>query len=139
MTDLWKDKVTIYNDIPANGKEQRRFDRFVVDKCSVQGGFDDKTTDTVRKVVNTKTVITKDIVHYKQFDDYIALNANDRDNYYTASVGDFIVFGIVEDTVNSAQEFMQLQNKYKNNGIKIVSVNQWIKGMYVDNITMSNV
>ena len=54
MTDLWKDKVTIYNDIPANGKEQRRFDRFVVDKCSVQGGFDDKTTDTAIRQIKDK-------------------------------------------------------------------------------------
>ena len=30
-TDLFNQKVTIYNDIPSDGVTERRFDRFVID------------------------------------------------------------------------------------------------------------
>ena len=35
-TDLFNSKVTIYNDIPSDGVNARRFDRFVIDLCNIQ-------------------------------------------------------------------------------------------------------
>ena len=38
-TDLFSSKVTIYNDIPSDGVNARRFDRFVIDICNIQKGI----------------------------------------------------------------------------------------------------
>ena len=38
MTDFFKQKVTIYNDIASDGVNARRFDRFVIDLCNIQKG-----------------------------------------------------------------------------------------------------
>ena len=64
MTDLWKQKVTIYNDIPKTAVEERHFDRFVIDKCSIQGGIVNEADGTISNIVNAKTIITKDVEHY---------------------------------------------------------------------------
>lgn len=61
MTDLWKQKVTIYNDIPKTAVEDRHFDRFVIDKCNIQKGMLQNADGTIEKVVNAQTIITKDI------------------------------------------------------------------------------
>ena len=52
MTDLWKNKVTIFNDIPKNAVEDRHFDRFVIDKCNIQGGIVSKADGTIENIVN---------------------------------------------------------------------------------------
>lgn len=138
MTNLWKSKATIFNDI-SQADGTRLFERFVIDKCQVSGQLVDKANETIRNVVNAKTVITKDIEHYKSPIEYVSLSQEERENYYTAQVGDFIVFEEVDDVITNAQEFLKLQTKHKNNGIKIVSVSANINGMAVDNVMMTNV
>lgn len=138
MTPLFTQKVTIYNNIPETAVEPRRFDRFVISQCTVQGGFVDKANGTIRNVVNAKTVITKDTEHYKSPDEYTALPTDQRANFYTVQMGDFAVFSEVDDVVTTAMEFSQLQQKYKNNGIKVSSVSSFLNGMGVDNVTFTN-
>lgn len=138
MTDLWGSRVTIYNDVPASEISGRAFERFVIDKCNIQGGFVDKSDGTIRSVANAKTVITKDIEHYKSPEDFYNMPESERSGFYTAQTGDFVVFGEVPDVVSTAIDFAELQDKYKNNGIKITSVSANIYGMAVDNITMTN-
>lgn len=138
LTDLFRSKVTIYNDITKNALEERHFDRFVIDLCNIQGGFVNKTNGTIENIVNAKTVITKDIARYKSPLEYSALPVDERENYYTVQIGDFVVLAEVDDVVTTAQEFSQLQQKYKDNGIKVVSVSANINGMAVDNVTMTN-
>lgn len=138
MTNLWQARVTIFNDI-SQSDGTRLFERFVIDKCQISGQIIDKANETIRNVVNAQTVITKDIEHYKSPIEYGSLSVDERNNFYTAQVGDFIVFGEVDDEVANAQEYAQLQIKYKNNGIKIVSVSANINGMAVDNVMMTNV
>ena len=65
MTDLWKKKVTIYNDIPKTAVEERHFDRFVIEKCNIQGGIVSKADGTVENIINAVTVISKDVDRYK--------------------------------------------------------------------------
>ena len=134
MTDFFTSKVTIYNDISVN--KVRRFERFVIDKCQITGQLTESNNSTIRKVINADTVITKDIAHYKSPLEYVKLAESERSKYYTAQVGDFVVFGDVADTVSDANEFAQLQSKYKDNGIKITSVSANIHGMTVDNVMM---
>lgn len=139
MTDLWTQKVTIYNDVPADAVNPRRFDRFVVDRCNIQGGIVSKADGTIENIVNAVTVITKDVEHYKQPLDYAKLPVDMKEDFFTVQVGDFIVLAEVDDVVTTSREFAELQTKYANNGIVVRSVSANIHGMGVDNITVANV
>ena len=134
MTDLWKQKVTIYNDIPKTAVEDRHFDRFVIDKCNIQKGMLQNADGTIEKVVNAQTIITKDIEHYKTPLEYALLPADEKDKYFTANVNDFVVLAEVDDVVTTSREFQDLQSKYKNNGFSVTAVNEYIHGMAVDNV-----
>ena len=139
MTDLWKKKVTIYNDIPKTAVEDRHFDRFVIDKCNIQGGIVSKADGTIENIVNAVTVISKDVDRYKASLEYAKLPVDIRENFYTVQVGDFIVLSEVDDIVTTSREFAELQEKYKDNGIVVRSVSANIHGMSVDNVTITNV
>ena len=139
MTDLWKQKVTIYNDISADAVNPRRFDRFVIDKCNIQGGIVSKADGTIENIVNAVTVITKDVEHYKQPIEYAKLPVDIKEEYYTVQAGDFLVLSEVDDIVTTSREFAELQNKYSDNGIVVRSVSANIYGMSGDNVTMANV
>lgn len=161
MTDFFNQKVTIYNDIPADefdyftkskpeesesvqGLQEeranvRRFDRFVIEKCSIQGGYVEKADGTIQNIDNAQTVITKDVQHYKSPIEYMQLPVDEKDKYFTVQIDDFVVFGEVDDVVTTSREFQELQQKYGNNGMLITSVNPYIFGTAVDNVTMTNV
>ena len=138
MTDFFKSKVTIYNDISATAVLPRRFDRFVIDKCNIQSGRVSKADGTVENIVNATTVITKDIKHYKQPHEYANTPIDFCEQSYTVQIGDFVVLGEVDDVVETAQQWQQLQKKYENNGFKVTSVSPNINGMAVDNISFTN-
>lgn len=139
MTDFWEQKVTIYNDIPADVVNPRRFERFVIEKCNIQGGIISKADGTIENIVNALTVITKDTDRYKRPLEYKQIPIDLAENYFTVQVGDFIVLAEVDDVVTTSREFSELQSKYSNNGIVVRSVSPNIHGMTVDNITISNV
>lgn len=139
MTDLWKQKVTIYNDVAKTAVEERHFDRFVIDECNIQGGIVSKADGTIENIVNAVTVITKDAGRYKQPLEYAKLPVDIREDFYTVQVGDFIVLAEVDDVVTTSRELSELQEKYKDNGIVVRSVSANIHGMNVDNVTITNV
>ena len=139
MTDLWKQKVTIYNDIPKNAVEERHFDRFVIDLCNIQGGIVSKADGTIENIVNAVEVITKDINRYKPPLEYAKLPVDIRKDFYSVQVGDFIVLSEVDDIITTSREFAELQEKYSDNGIVVRSVSANIHGMIVDNVTITNV
>ena len=133
-TDLFNQKVTIYNDIPSDGVNARQFDRFVIDKCNIQKGILQNADGTIEKVVNAQTITTKDIEHYKTPIEYAQLPVDEKDKYFTANVNDFVVLAEVDDIVTTSREFQDLQSKYKNNGFSVTAVNEYIHGMAVDNV-----
>ena len=139
MTNLWKRKVTVYNDIQKTAVEDRHFDRFVIEKCNIQGGIVSKADGTIENIVNAVTVISKDVDRYKTPLEYAKLPVDIREDFYTVQVGDFIVLSDVDDIVTTSREFAELQEKYKDNGIVVRSVSANIHGMSVDNITIANV
>lgn len=139
MTDFWKNKVTIYNDIPADLVNDRRFDRSVIDKCNIQSGRVSKAEGTIENIVNAITVITKSVGNYKSPSDYSALPLDIAGDYYTVQIGDFVVLDEVDDVVTSSREFAALQSKYANNGFVVRTVSNFIEGMSVDNIQFANV
>lgn len=138
MIDLWNKKVTIYNDIPGDNVNPRKFQRFVINNCQIQGGYVSTTEGTIQNIVNAKTVITKDIKKYVEPLKYMFLPSDIKELYYTVQIGDFVIFEEIDDIVNTAQEFAKLQQKYNKNGMVISSVSVNINGMDVDNITMNN-
>ena len=139
LVDLWKQKITIFNDIPKSAVEDRHFDRFVIDLCNVQGGIVSKADGTIENIVNAVTVITKDVDRYKTPLEYAKLPVDIREDFYTVQVGDFIILSEVDDVVTTSREFAELQEKYKDNGIVVRSVSANIHGMSVDNVTITNV
>ena len=147
MTDFFTDKVTIYISIPAKDDKPRRFERRLIDKCLIQRGFVNQMDGNIQKVSNALTVITKDITRYIPTVDGLAeTDPNDKtinhvlDFYtYTVGIGDFIVLDVVDDVVKDAKDFAALQQKYQDNGLKVNTINPYLKGMTVDNITISNI
>lgn len=132
--DKFTHKVTIYNDIPADGVNLRRFGRFVIDRCLIYNQLSEKANGTINKVVNSQNVVTKDVEHYKSPLEYRLLAADEREDYFTVSPNDFVVFGEVDDIVTDSAEFQALQKKYKNNGFLVTAVNASVFGMNVDNV-----
>ena len=139
MTDLYHGKVTIYNDIPADKVNDRRFDRFVIDKCNIQGGIKSKADGTIENIVNAKTVITKDVKRYKSPIEYRQTPIDIADDFYTVQIGDFVVLSEVDDIVSTSQDMAALQKKYADNGFIVRTVAADINGMAVDNVTFANV
>lgn len=146
LTDKFSKKVTIYNDIPSlplgvppeRAVTQRQFRRFVIENCTIQGGYVEKADNTIQTIANAKNVITKDVEHYKEPLEYYALTQNQKDNFYTVQIDDFIVFGEVFDVVTTSKEFEALQKKYSKNGFSVTAVTPNIFGTAVDNVTISN-
>lgn len=134
LKDKFTDKVTIYNDIPSDGVNPRRFDRFVIDKCLIYNQATEGADGTIQKIINAQNVITKDIENYKTPIEYKQLATDEKDNFYTVQIDDFVVYGEVDDIVTTSKEFQNLQQKYKDNGFLVTAVNASIFGMAVDNV-----
>lgn len=135
MTDLFSSKITIYNDIPSDGVNARRFDRFVIDLCNIQKGILQNADGTIEKVVNAITITTKDIEHYKPSLEYRYLPIDEKEKYYTVQVNDVVIFGEVDDVATTRRELdTLLEEKYKNNGFLVTAVNEYLNGMAVDNV-----
>lgn len=138
MTDLFTKKVTIYNDIPSDGVNERKFNRFVIEKCVVYNQATEGADGTIGKVVNAQNVITKDVTRYKSPLEYVRLPADEKKNFYTVQIDDFVVLDEVDDIVTTSREFQDLQKKYANNGFSVTAVNASIYGMSVDNIQITH-
>lgn len=134
MTDKFKSKVTIYNNIAADSVNLRHFDRFVIDKCLIYSQLSEGADGTINKLVNAQNVVTKDIEHYKSPMEYKQLAQDEREQFYTVSPNDFVVLAEVDDIVTDWLEFEALQKKYKANGFFVTAVNASVFGMNVDNI-----
>lgn len=131
-------KVTIYNDIPSDGVNLRRFDRFVIDKCLIYNQISEGADGTVQKILNSQNVVTKDIEHYKTPIEYKQLAEDEKDNFYTVQIDDFVVLIEVDDIVTTSREFQELQQKYKDNGFLVTAVNASIFGLNVDNVQITH-
>ena len=88
--------------------------------------------------MNAKTLITKNVANFVSPLVFEGMPIDLRQDKYTAQIGDFVVLAVVDDVVETAEEFAKLQQKYKDNGIKVTMVNAAINGMAVDNITITN-
>lgn len=135
MANLFGKKITIFNDIAAQDNNPRRFDRHIIEKCSVQGGYVQDANGTVQNIVSAKTVITKDTDRYLPPTEYKKLTLDERENRYTVQIGDYVVLAEVDDEITSPRE---LQTKYGDDCITVTSVTASIYGMAVDNVTITS-
>ena len=53
-----------YNDVPSDGVNPRRFDKFVIDKCLVYNQVAEGADGTIQKVVNVQNVIMIKVVFH---------------------------------------------------------------------------
>ena len=138
LTELYNSKVTIYNDIASDGVNQRRFDRFVIDRCFIYNQVSEMADGTIQRLVNTQNVITKDVEHYKTPLEYAGLPVDEKEKYYTVQIDDFVVLAEVDDIVTTSREFQELQKKYSKNGFSVTSVNASIYCLSVDNVHITH-
>ena len=138
LKNKYNRKVTIYNDIPSDGVNPRRFDRYVIDKCNVQSGYVERADGTVQNIVNAITVITRDVQHYKSPAQYAQLPEDERGDFFTVQVDDFVVLDEVDDVVTTSRQYQELQQKYAKSGFLVTASNPSIYGMALDNVSMTN-
>lgn len=138
LKNKFTDKITIYNDIPADDVNLRHFDRFVIDKCLIYNQISEGADGTIQRIVNSQNVITKDVEHYKSPSEYKELPEYEKSNYYTVQIDDFVVLGEVDDVVTTSREYQQLQERYSDNGFLVTAVNASIHGMSVDNVQITH-
>ena len=138
MTALFTKKITIYNDIPADAVNPRRFGKFVVDKCMIYNQAMETADSTIQRVINSQNVITKDIKHYKTPIEYMMLPDDEKKNFYTVQIDDFVVLADIDDVVTTSREYEELQSKYANNGFLVTAVNASIYGLSVDNVLITH-
>lgn len=139
LSDKFTRQITIYNDIASQGDSPRRFDRHVIQKCSIQGGYVTNADGTIQNIFSATTVITKDTQRYISPIEYANLTLDKREGYYTIQIGDYIVLDEVNDEVTTGRELEALQKKYGNMCISVTSVTPNIFGTAVDNITVTNI
>lgn len=138
MTDLWNKTVTVYNSIPAEKDIPRSFCRAVIKKCFCRSELTSSSADTtVEKRTSHPRLRTKDISGYLPPESYYSLSEKKRANKYTVQIGDFIVFGEVDDMVTNAAEYAELQQRYRERGFRVTSVSVNIHGLNVDHIAVS--
>lgn len=134
ISDKFTSKVTIYNDIPEDSVNPRRFDRHVIERCLVYDTLAESADGTIQRIINAQNVISKDVEHYKTPIEYAQLPMDEKESYYTVQVDDFVVLAEVEDVVTTGREFQELQQKYKNNGFSVTAVSAYTKGTISNNI-----
>lgn len=135
LTDKFTEKVTIYNDVPADAVNPRMFHRFVIDKCLIYEQLSEQNaSNTIRKIINTNNFLTKDVEHYKKPRDFALLPADLKQQYYTVQPNDFVVLSEVDDVVETALDFQKLQQKYKNNGFSVTAVSAFLNGTKTNHI-----
>lgn len=138
LKDVFFHKVTIYNGIAAGSVNSRRFDRHVIERCMIYNTITEGSDGTVQRLTGTQNVITKDVGRYKPPIEYSRLAEDERENFYTVGIDDFVVLDEVDDVVTTAKEYLELQKKYKGSGFLVTSAAVNIHGLDVDNIRISH-
>lgn len=130
LSNLNNKTFTIINQIPQapNVATKVTWRKYRLKRCDKRDGLYDKSSGTMVYKSNSFTVYAKNWENYKTpnwlDDGYYAMA---DDNYYTANVGDLIIFAdIPDDAPTTTAEFTALTQKYKDIGGIISGVNVYI-------------
>lgn len=133
LSNLKHETFTIINQIPqsASISTKVRWRKSTLHRCDKTDGIYDKTTDTIVRKANTFTAYISEWERFRPAnwigDGYYAMADADKDGFYTANVGDLIIFADIPDVEPvSAAEFSALVQKYKDLGGIISGVNAYI-------------
>lgn len=133
LSNLNHETFTIINQIPQapNIATKIKWKKFTLKGCDRRDGLYDKSSGTMVYKANSFTAYISDWQHYKDHTwldgGYYALADVDKSGYFTANVGDLIIFAdIPDETPTTIAEFTALTQKYKDIGGLISGVNVYI-------------
>ena len=128
LSNLNNQVFTIINQIPTSQTVSTKvaWEKYRLDKCGKSDGLRDESSKTMAYKANTWTAYIGNWQEYKPptwlDDGYYALSDDEKAEYYTANVGDLLIFAdIPDETPTTLQEFNALRDKYKDIGGIITS------------------
>ena len=133
LSKLNNETFTIINQIPQapNVATKVRWKKYTLHNCDKRDGLFDKSSGTMVYKSNSFTAFLTDWQHYKAPNwlegGFYAMADVDKEGFYTANVGDLIIFAdIPDETPTTIAEFTALTQKYKDIGGLISGVNVYI-------------
>lgn len=133
LSKLNNETFTIINQIPQapNVATKVRWKKYTLKGCDRRDGLYDKSSGTMVYRANSFTAYLTDWQHYKVptwlEGGFYAMADVDKEGFYTANVGDLIIFAdIPDETPTTIAEFTALTQKYKDIGGLISGVNVYI-------------
>lgn len=133
LSNLNHETFTIINQIPQapNVATKTAWKKHTLKNCDKKSGVYDKSSGTMFFKANSFTAYISQWQEYKNPDwfsnGFYALADEDKNKYFTANVGDFIIFAdIPDETPTTTAEFVALTQKYKEIGGIIEGVNVFI-------------
>lgn len=123
LSKLNGEVYTIINQIPISQSVATKagWKKHKLKNCGRRDGLYDKSSGQMFYKDNTWTAYAGDWQRYKKplwnEDGYYSLKESEQEQYFTANVGDLLIFSdIPDDAPTTLQEFNILRDKYKNNG-----------------------
>lgn len=123
LSNLYSEIFTIINQIPVSQTvaTKKNWKKHRLEQCGKRDGLYDKSSGQMFYKANTWTAYLGDWQGYKRpvwvDGGYYTLTDMEQEKYFTANVGDLLIFADIEDEVPSTlQEFNTLRDKYKDNG-----------------------
>lgn len=133
LSNLNRETFTIINQVPQSPSVSTKINwkKYTLTGCSKLDGILDKSSGTLVYKANVFTAYLTDWQHYKSpnwlDNGYYSIADADKSEYYTANVGDLIIFANIPDLAPAtAAEFTALTQKYKDIGGLISGVNAYI-------------
>lgn len=133
MSDLFSETFTIINQIPQSQTQANKvkWKKHFIKQCDRRNGIFDKSNGTMAYKANAWSVWCKDWKKYKPpiwtAGGYYALGDDEKDDFFTANIGDLIIFAEIPDVEpTTVQEFQALVTKYKDNGGTITQAQSYI-------------
>ncbi len=133
MSDLFSETFTIINQIPQSQTvaTKVKWKKHFISNCDRRDGIFDRSSGTMVYKANAWTVWCKDWQSYKPplwiNGGYYTLADDEKEDNWTANVGDLIVFAEIPDVEpTTVQEFQALVTKYKDYGGTITQAQSYI-------------
>lgn len=133
LSNLNHETFTIINQIPQapDIATKRAWTKYTLKECDKKDGLYDKSSGTMIYKANSFTAYVYDWEHYKPpvwlENGYYKLADVDKGEFYTANVGDLIIFADIPDIApTTTAEFAALTQKYRDIGGIISGVNVYI-------------
>jgi len=133
LSNLYRFTFTIINQIPQSASIATKvaWKKHYLTLCRKDDGIYDRDTQQMQYSQGEWTAYCKEWQTYKKptWTDggYYTLADDEKDGYYTANVGDLLIFDKIDDVApTTTAEFQALATKYKNNGGLITAAQGYI-------------